>query len=153
MRGLGLPRHDNLGCHRLCVAADGSLQPRDIIVYVASDERYNDEVPTQFLQLLVQAGKAVVVCLTKMREADAPNLIAHFQSEVLGRLARNSPNPPNVPVVVVPFLTSEQLADPFVWRPKYRIPLLNQVLALADRPKRRGGVRSTTPALSQRRRR
>ena len=38
----------------------------DVIVYVASDERYNDEVPTQFLQLLVRAGKALVVVLTKM---------------------------------------------------------------------------------------
>ena len=43
----------------------------DVLVYVASDERYNDEVPTQFLKLLLQAGKPVVVCLTKMREADA----------------------------------------------------------------------------------
>src|SRR5262249_45352611 len=28
----------------------------DIIIYVASDERYNDEVPTQFLGLLLQTG-------------------------------------------------------------------------------------------------
>ena len=46
----------------------------DVIVYVASDERYNDEVPTQFLHLLLQAGKPVVVCLMKMREPDAPAL-------------------------------------------------------------------------------
>src|SRR5262245_1952300 len=52
----------------------------DVIVYVASDERYNDEVPTQFLHLLVKAGKPVVVCLTKMREADAPAIVSHFQS-------------------------------------------------------------------------
>ena len=44
----------------------------DVIVYVASDERYNDEVPTQFLHLLVRAGKAVVVVLTKMAESQAP---------------------------------------------------------------------------------
>lgn len=106
----------------------------DIIVYVASDERYNDEVPTHFLQLLVQAGKAVVVCLTKMREADAPNLIAHFQIEVLGRLLQNSTTPSSVPVVAVPFLTTEQLADPVRLAAKFRIPLLNQVLALADPP-------------------
>ena len=56
----------------------------DVIVYVASDERYNDEVPTQFLQLLLQAGKAVVVCLVKMSEADAAALVAHFKKEVLG---------------------------------------------------------------------
>ena len=59
----------------------------DVIVYVASDERYNDEVPTQFLQLLLQAGKPVVVVLTKMREADAAPLIAHFQQEVVSRTA------------------------------------------------------------------
>ena len=106
----------------------------DIIVYVASDERYNDEVPTQFLQLLLQAGKPVVVCLTKMREADAPNLIAHFQSEVLGRLVKSSTGKPNVPVVAVPFLTLEQLADPVRLAGKYRIPLLNQVLAMTDPP-------------------
>src|SRR5262249_47722725 len=55
----------------------------DVIVYVASDERYNDEVPTQFLRLLLQAGKAVIVCLVKMRETDAPAFVAHFQKEVL----------------------------------------------------------------------
>lgn len=106
----------------------------DIIVYVASDERYNDEVPTQFLQLLIQAGKPVIVCLTKMREADAPNLLAHFQSEVLGRLVQTPTDKVSVPVVTVPFLTLEQLADPVRLAAKYRIPLLNQVLALADPP-------------------
>jgi energy-coupling factor transporter ATP-binding protein EcfA2 len=48
----------------------------DIVVYVASDERYNDEVPTQFLHLLLQTGKPVVAVLMKMKEADAPALIA-----------------------------------------------------------------------------
>ena len=37
----------------------------DVIVFVASDERYNDEVPTQFLNLFLQAGKPVVVCFTE----------------------------------------------------------------------------------------
>src|SRR6516165_8012593 len=59
----------------------------DVIVYVASDERYNDEAPTQFLKLMLQAGKAVVVCLVKMKEPDAPAFLAHFQKEVLSRLA------------------------------------------------------------------
>src|SRR5262249_50104464 len=35
----------------------------DVIVYAASDERYNDEAPTEFLKLLLQSGKPVVVCL------------------------------------------------------------------------------------------
>ena len=79
----------------------------DVIVFVASDERYNDEVPTQFLNLLLQAGKPVVVCLTKMREADAAPLIAHFQQEVVSRL------PPGVVgCLAIPFLTPAQLADP-----------------------------------------
>ncbi|MBI1831379.1 MAG: 50S ribosome-binding GTPase, partial [Planctomycetes bacterium] len=58
----------------------------DVVVYVASDERYNDEVPTQFLRVLLQAGKMVVICLMKMREADAPAFLAHFQREVLDRM-------------------------------------------------------------------
>jgi hypothetical protein len=69
-----------------------------------------------------------------MREADAPNLLAHFQSEVLGRFVRAPANKPSVPVVAVPFLTLEQLADPVRLAAKYRIPLLNQVLVLADPP-------------------
>ncbi len=54
----------------------------DVIVYVASDERYNDEVPTQFLRVLLQANKQVICVLTKMHEADAPSLIQHFKAEV-----------------------------------------------------------------------
>src|SRR3954466_10929121 len=44
----------------------------DVVVYVASDERYNDAVPTQFLRLLLEVGKPVVVCLTKMKPDQAP---------------------------------------------------------------------------------
>src|SRR6266545_659639 len=101
----------------------------DVIVYVASDERYNDEVPTQFLHLLLQAGKAVVVCLVKMREADAPAFVAHFQKEVLGRLTGNA-----VACLTIPHLTREQLADPVRQAAKYRIPLLNQVAVLGSPP-------------------
>src|SRR5262245_12500394 len=50
----------------------------DVLVYVASDERYNDEVPTQFLRMLLQSGKPVVVVLTKMRPQEADALIDHF---------------------------------------------------------------------------
>jgi hypothetical protein len=97
----------------------------DVLVYVASDERYNDEVPTQFLNLLLQTGKPVVVCLMKMREADAPALVAHFQQEVLSRL-----HPGVVATLAIPFLTAEQLADPARLAGRYRIPLLNQVAVL-----------------------
>jgi hypothetical protein len=101
----------------------------DVIVFVASDERYNDEVPTQFLSLFLQAGKPVVVCLTKMREADAGPLIAHFQQEVVSRL------PPGVVgCLAIPFLTPAQLADPARQASNYRIPLLNQVAVLGGSP-------------------
>src|SRR5207249_3185447 len=97
----------------------------DVIVYVASDERYNDEVPTQFLHLLLQTGKPVVVCLTKMREVEAPALLAHFQKEVLSRLPAGV-----VAVLPIPHLTAEELANPVQNAARYRIPLLNQVAVL-----------------------
>ncbi len=111
----------------------------DILVYVASDERYNDEIPTQFLHLLLQTGKPVVVVLMKMKESDAPALIAHFQREVVAHL----PHPPGggvIATLAVPFLTSDQLTDPVRQAPRYRIPLLNQVAVLG------------TPAAAARRR-
>ncbi|MGL6076653.1 MAG: GTPase domain-containing protein [Fimbriiglobus sp.] len=100
----------------------------DVVVYVASDERYNDEVPTQFLQHVIQAGKAVVVALTKMREADAEALTAHFRQEVLGKL------PPEVaaaiPCVSMPQMPPEMRSDPAGKGAKYRVALLNQLLVL-----------------------
>jgi hypothetical protein len=101
----------------------------DVIVYVASDERYNDEVPTQFLNLLLQTGKPVVVCLMKMREADAPALVAHFQQEVLSHLPGGV-----VGCLAIPFLSPTQLADPARQAMRYRIPLLNQVAVLGHPP-------------------
>src|SRR5262245_59034595 len=53
----------------------------DVIVYVASDERYNDEIPTQLLHLLVRAGKAVVVVLARMNGGQAPRLVEHLDQE------------------------------------------------------------------------
>jgi hypothetical protein len=107
----------------------------DVVVYVASDERYNDEVPTQFLHLLVKAGKAVVVCLTKVKEEDAGALVEHFRQEVLGRLpqAAGGSNPP-IPVIVIPHLVAEARSDPAGLGAKYRVQLLNQVLALCPSP-------------------
>jgi hypothetical protein len=97
----------------------------DVLIYVASDERYNDEVPTQFLHLLLQTGKPVIACLVKMKETDAPALLAHFKQEVLDRLT-----PKVVSCLAVPYLEPEQRADPVHKAPKYRIPLLNQVAVL-----------------------
>ncbi|HZU35527.1 MAG TPA: GTPase domain-containing protein [Gemmataceae bacterium] len=113
----------------------------DVIVYVASDERYNDEVPTRFLELFLQAGKPVVVCLMKMRESDAPGLIAHFQKEVLSKMPGGA-----VACLAIPHLTPEQLADPVRQASRYRIPLLNQVAVLGEPPAaaRRRAVRWAT---------
>ena len=113
----------------------------DVIVYVASDERYNDEVPTGFLHLLLRAGKPVVVCLMKMKEADAAAMLAHFQQEVLGHLP-----PGTLACLAVPFLSAEQLADPVRLASRYRIPLLNQINVLGEPPDaaRRRAVRWAT---------
>jgi GTP-binding protein EngB required for normal cell division len=101
----------------------------DVVVFVASDERYNDEVPTRFLKLILEAGKPVVAVLTKMREADADPLIAHFQTEVTAHM------PPGVVgCYAIPFLKPAQLADPARQAARYRIPLLNQVAALGASP-------------------
>jgi hypothetical protein len=99
----------------------------DVVVYVASDERYNDEVPTQFLKLLLQSGKMVVVCLMKMREADAPAFVAHFQREVLARI-QGQP----VGTLTVPALTREQIVDPSRLAPLYRLPIVNQIFVLGE---------------------
>jgi hypothetical protein len=113
----------------------------DLIVYVASDERYNDEVPTQFLNLLLQTGKPIVVVLMKMRETDAPALVVHFQREVLSHLPAGV-----VGCLAIPHLAPAQLADPARQASKYRIPLLNQVAVLGSpaAEARRRAVRGAT---------
>ncbi|MFO0876909.1 MAG: GTPase [Gemmataceae bacterium] len=105
----------------------------DVVVYVASDERYNDEIPTQFLKMLLQAGKPVVCCLLKMRESDAQALVAHFKKEVLGSLP-DGLGRGVVEVLPIPFLTPEQLTDPMRQASRWRIPLLNQVAVLGGSP-------------------
>jgi hypothetical protein len=99
----------------------------DVVVYVASDERYNDEAPTQFLAALLETGKPVIVCLMKMPEAEAPAIVAHFQKEVVARLPAGV-----VATLPIPFLPADQLADPARLAARYRVPLLNQVSALAS---------------------
>ncbi len=128
-------------CPDMTTWAAGSYIPRlleaaalaDVLVYVASDERYNDEVPTQFLNLLLQTGKPVVVCLMKMREADAPALLAHFQKEVADRMPRPSGGG-IIAALAIPHLTLAQLADPSRQAARHRIPLLNQVAVLGMPP-------------------
>lgn len=128
-------------CPDMTTWAAGSYIPRlmeaaalaDILVYAASDERYNDEIPTQFLHLLLQTGKPVVVCLMKMKEPDASALIAHFRTEVAAHL----PHPPSggvIAILAIPHLTPDQLADPARQAVLHRIPLLNQVAVLGTPP-------------------
>src|SRR5438105_4004662 len=77
-------------CPDMTTWAAGNYIPRlleiaglaDVIVYVASDERYNDAVPTQFLKLLLEVGKPVVVCLTKVKPENAAATLRHFEKEV-----------------------------------------------------------------------
>ena len=68
-----------------------------------------------------------MVCLVKMRETDAPAFVAHFQSDVLGRMSQRA-----VGILAIPHLTHEQLADPVRNAAKYRIPLVNQVTVLGE---------------------
>jgi hypothetical protein len=105
----------------------------DILVYVASDERYNDEVPTQFFHLLIKAGKPVVVVLTKAREAEAAAIVEHFKHEVLGRLPKlpDGTTPP-VPVIAFPQMTVRERLDPAEAGARYRAALLNQILVLCE---------------------
>lgn len=111
----------------------------DIVVYVASDERYNDAVPTEFLKLLIAAGKPIVVCLTKMRESEAALIIQHFRQEVLGKLfptlqAQSAQNIPPIPCIALSHLSQEEQADPSGIGGKYRAQLLNQILVVTGEP-------------------
>lgn len=99
----------------------------DVVVYVASDERYNDEVPTEFLRLLLRSGKMIVVCLMKMREADAPAFVAHFQCAVLDQMPARA-----VATLTVPQLTHAQLVNPNRNAAEYRVPIVNQIFVLGS---------------------
>jgi hypothetical protein len=120
----------------------------DLVIYVASDERYNDEPPTQFLQMALQAGKPVVACLMKMRESQAQVILDHFRREVVARL----PECPRVMAcLAVPHLTPEELADPARRAARYRQPLVEQVSWWAKNPSetRRAAVRGAADYLEQ----
>lgn len=103
----------------------------DVVVYVASDERYNDEMPTQFLQLILQGGKPVVTCLTKMKPENAQPLIDHYRQEVVARI----PECTRVAAcLAVPFLSAAELASPVQGAARYRQPLVEQVGWWGERP-------------------
>jgi hypothetical protein len=96
----------------------------DVVVYVASDERYNDEVPTQYLQLVLQAGKPVVACILKMKPEQAETIVDHFRREVIARI----PDCTHVSATLaVPHLTPAELTDPIGNAGRFRQPLLDAV--------------------------
>ena len=66
----------------------------------------------------------------KMREADAPALVAHFQKEVLGQL----PGRRASACLAIPYLTPGSWPTPPAMAARYRIPLLNQVAVLGSPP-------------------
>ena len=114
----------------------------DVIVYVASDERYNDEVPTQFLHLLVKAGKAVVVVLTKVREADAAGArraLPPRDPRPAAEAARRRRRPP-CPSIAFPQMPPAERTDPAGAGAKYRV-----AAAQPDSRAVRVGRRATAP--------
>jgi GTP-binding protein EngB required for normal cell division len=96
----------------------------DVVVYVASDERYNDSIPTQFLQLILQAGKPVVTVLTKMSERQAPALVDHFCKEVVARMPECTRVSANI---ALPQMTDQETADPLGKGARHRLPLVDRV--------------------------
>ena len=82
----------------------------DVCIYVASDERYNDELPTNFLQALLEAGKPTIVTLTKMSPYDADELVEHFRQQVLARLKE-----PELVKEVYPIPTPLQVKAQELW--------------------------------------
>lgn len=101
----------------------------DVLVYVASDERYNDAIPTQFLQMLLEAGKPVICTLTKMRAADAEAFLEHFKSDVLSKMPGSALN-----CMAIPFFSTQELANPTGRVAEFRIKLLNQISVLGYPP-------------------
>ncbi|HQR08291.1 MAG TPA: 50S ribosome-binding GTPase [Gemmatales bacterium] len=81
----------------------------DIILYVASDERYNDAWPTQYLQYILQAGKPVVACLTKMQPSQVEPMLKHFRESVIARIPECAAVSATV---ALPALTAAEQADP-----------------------------------------
>jgi energy-coupling factor transporter ATP-binding protein EcfA2 len=103
----------------------------DVVVYVASDERYNDAVPTHYLRLLLQAGKPIVAVLTKMKPTHAADIIAHFKKEVVQELPKG-----RLAIFAVPHLTPDELAEPVAKAAGHRIPIVNQIAVLGEHPEK-----------------
>lgn len=96
----------------------------DLVIYVASDERYNDAWPTQYLQYMLQAGKPVIACLTKMQPEQAEPLLKHFREHVIARIPECSGVSA---IVALPTLTAAEQADPAGAASPHRHRLLEPV--------------------------
>ncbi|MCS7015545.1 MAG: GTPase domain-containing protein [Gemmatales bacterium] len=94
----------------------------DVVVYVASAQRYNDRVPSQYLAMLADSGKPTIACLTKVPEADISMVSEHFQREVLQPLTQQT----HVPCLVIPYKPLEQLENPQATE-VFRRQLLEQI--------------------------
>jgi hypothetical protein len=103
----------------------------DLVIYAASDERYNDTIPTQYLHMVLQAGKPVITCLLKMQESQADALVDHFRTEIVARL----PECTKVSAcLAIPYLSAEELADPLGKAQRFREPLFQAVRWWIERP-------------------
>jgi hypothetical protein len=94
----------------------------DLVVYAASDERYNDLIPSRFLALLLQAGKPTLCCLTKLAREDILTITTAFRNQVLAALPSNHLI---LNVAVLPFIPPTALADPTGAGNSYRQALLD----------------------------
>lgn len=86
----------------------------DLCIYVASDERYNDELPTQFFQSVLDAGKPTIVVMTKMSPLDVDEFIALFRQQVVA-LSRHPENVMDVSAIPAPM--AGKVAD--LWSDAY----------------------------------
>lgn len=80
----------------------------DILIYVASVQRYNDRVPSEYLRMLAASGKPVIACLTKVPESESDLIRRHFSEEVLKNLPRSG----TIPCIIVPEKSLAELHDP-----------------------------------------
>lgn len=105
----------------------------DVVIFVASDERYNDALPTQFLQLILQSGKPVVAVLTKMKAEHVEPLIDHFRSQVVAKL----PECTRVAACLgIPFMSAASLADPANQAKPYHDALVQSLQWWIEKPDR-----------------
>ncbi|MCS7166814.1 MAG: GTPase domain-containing protein [Gemmatales bacterium] len=95
----------------------------DAVIYVASAQRYNDRVPSEYVAILAKSGKPIVTCLTKVPPDQVNIVVSHFRHEVLRPLTQQI----NIPCVIIPYQPVQQLANPSATE-SYRRELLDTIL-------------------------